>query len=251
MDLSPELFDEIDAYIRNQLSPEIRSQFSQRMAENEELRQEVSKQQRLHLGLDVALRRQQAQTDAETTAVRQQFAQVRFDRQQQRRQQQRVYVIAASVALLLISSIVLLVNRLNRPATEVAFANYYQPEPRMRSDAPIATDVEAAQNDYYEGRYEKALAEFIKIPDDSLFHSTYYRGLARLALNQTDEASSDFQRARQSPDPITQRRAEWYLSLTLLRANEPQQAIQVLRQIAGNPQQPYREQAAQILRNLQ
>lgn len=251
MDLTPELFDEIDAYIYKRMTPEELTQFSQRMVENNQLRQEVDRQERLHVGLDAALHRQQAKSDAATISIQQQFAQVRFERQQQRQRQRRVYAIAASIALLLISFVVVLINQLNWSSAEVAFASYYQPEPRVRADEAMAADLVAAQNDYYAGQYERALTRLNATPDDSLYRVTYYRGLTQLALNQTENAELNLQKARKSPDPIIQRRAAWYLSLSILKTDEPQRAIPLLRQIANNPRQPYREQAARIISDLQ
>ena len=251
MDLSPELFDEIDAYVRNRMKPEDRDRFRQRIAENGELRQEVALQRKLHAGMDVALNRQQ-EVDTQAASIRQQFAQVRFERHLQRRQRQRTYVIAASIAILLICSIIVLVNQLNKPmVTEVAFNNYYEPETRKRSDILISADLLVAQNDYYTKHYYQALARLKKIPDDSLYRVTYYRGLTQLALDQTTDARSSFQLSRTSVDSVIHYRSEWYLSLTLLRANEPAQALEILRQISKNPRQLYQKEAVLILRDLQ
>lgn len=245
MDLTEDLFNEIDAYLNGRMSKTERQAFQQRMDANAELRQEVDTQEHIHQGLDaVAMQRQLA--TLRTGLVR---------RRQTRRTLQ--YAGALLLAGLLLTGGFYVTQSLLRPVTEQAFLEYYNPEPdtaNSRADddtmATLPPGLPEARADYYAGRYPYALNRLNALPADSLRLVPYYRGLTYLALEQPQNAITALQLATTSANLLTKQKSSWYLALAYLQANDAPRARQLLEPISKTDGHPYQDFAVELLGKL-
>lgn len=237
MDLTPEAYEEIEAYLKNRLPPPERDAFERRLADNEALRREVALQRRLDDGLDAAL-------------LRRRFAVARREQLQYRRRRQRTtYALAAAISVVLLTTVGVLVQSLRPSPAQRAFREFYEPELPFRQDVASAALTDAL-TEYYAGRYDEALRRLSALPDDLSGQVPYYRGLSLLALNRPAEAESHLRQARQGSDPVIRRRADWYLALTYLRADDTTRAAPQFRRIAADTLHPFHDRATDLLRQL-
>lgn len=163
------------------------------------------------------------------------------------RRQRLVWPIIA--ALLLVGG----VYWLTRPShTEQIYVTYYQPEPVARGETICAPDLMPGLQTYRAGQYEKALNQFMDLPASQPCVS-YYVGLAQLALNQPTLAIRAFESTLKpgiTPPPLIRQKAEWYLALAYLKADQPNEAQQQLSLVAQQPDQPFRTVARKVLADL-
>ncbi len=162
--------------------------------------------------------------------------------------------------LVLVSSVVVLAGILigagywlTRPTlAEQTFLTFYRPEPVARGGADCGTALLPGIQLYRTQQYEPALQQFTALSASQPCVS-YYVGLTQLATDQPEQAvyslESALKPAITSP-PLIRQKAEWYLAMAYLKANQPAEAKSQLIRIAQQPDQPFRNVAQQALADL-
>ncbi|MBO0949633.1 tetratricopeptide repeat protein [Fibrella forsythiae] len=238
MDLSNDLFNEIDAYLNKRMSPTERQVFMERMNQDAELRQEVDIQQQIQDGLDAVV-------------MQRQLAAMRTGIGRQQRLRRTVRYASAFVLLCLAFTGGFFWYQSTQTLTpEQAFMAYYEPEPNAREDAVQPAGLAAARAEYYAEHYPEALRLLTSIPPDSLGLVSYYRGITLLAMSRPNDAIPALSSVSQSPDLSLRQRADWYIALAYLKTGDTTKARQTLQVISDNNTHPYREWATDVLEKL-
>ncbi len=249
MELSEDLFEQLEAYLDGTLPAAEREAFEARLTTDEALRQELATQRAMRRALSVrgfqhqlqqARRRQEGtgsgiQTQRAGRVIRPRWGLPAW----------QTYAVAASVAVVLLAGVWVWTGGFRSPA-ERAFDEFYQPEAQSRGGCPQELPAFAR---YVERNYEAALLQASAQTDDSTRCLTYFQGLTYLALKRPSEAIARLTEATRSPERLIRIRAEWYLVMAYLQAGQPDTAKQVLLRIATTPdlENPYRAPARRMM----
>jgi len=237
MDMTEDLFNEIDAWLTNRMTPAEEAAFRERMQQNAELRQEVETQRQINQGLEaVAMKRRLA-------TMRRGIGRQRMVRRAARS------VVAVMLAGFLFTGGFDLYHYTKLMDTAS------QPETPERDDAVLPSGLQPALDAYYAGRedirkYENAQRLLAPLPTDSLRLVPFYRGLTKLALKRPNDALIDLGKAQQSPNRITRQKADWYKAMAYLQANKFGKARQLLKTIQDDKEHPYHTSASDMLDKL-
>lgn len=153
------------------------------------------------------------------------------------------YAIAASITLLLVAGF-LYKSDVFTSRSQRAFNTYYQAETYARGGCP--QDLPFFKQ-YADGKYKEALEQAKSTSGDSIFCVTYFQGLCYLAQDESTVAIPLFTKATESENNEIKNKAQWYLAMAYLEANEAKKAEELLRQIANNSDNPYSTPAGQII----
>lgn len=261
MKLSIEQYELIEAYLSKQLSATDQAEFEQEMRRDEALAQEIRTQQELRMGLRALAIEQRLKTAQHrhnqskkakvislTPTVK--TRKIVFTR----------WLAAASVVLVLsVSVYVFQLQNVSRPI-ETAFIENYQPDLSDNISKSLPTkfnslnrkQLEEGIKSYRIGDYPKAISILQTLAADNSTQTlrNYYLGVSYLAKNEPDQAIKCLAVANQSADPSLRHKAAWYLALAHLKKNDRPQMKASLQRIATNGQSPYQHKAKKLLKIL-
>jgi len=145
----------------------------------------------------------------------------------------------------------------NNYSNEALVASYFQPF--EASSANRGTDKISA-NQFYtgldafqQGDYPEAIEQFNAVPDTSKFfaQSRYHLGHSYLASGNFEKAITAFEAAAATEDISVQDNAEWDAIRAMLLADSSTERLQrSLEAIIANPNHSYREEAADLQKQL-
>ncbi|MBO0933821.1 tetratricopeptide repeat protein [Fibrella aquatilis] len=133
--------------------------------------------------------------------------------------------------------------------TRSLYTTFYRPETAMRGHDDCAITHAAVLAQYRQGHYQAALDLLPRVPAADAC-SFYYQGLCLLALDEPKKATVALQAAKQQRNGTLRQRAEWYLALAYLQANDAPHAQHELKQILDQSGHPFGPVAGQVLGQL-
>jgi anti-sigma factor RsiW len=243
-------YENIERYLRGELSDAERRAFEAAMAQEEALQKEVA----LHRELEDTFGDPEYQqllgvlkeVDAGTASPAEKGKKVRLLRSR------RWWMgIAATLLLLVAVTAVLLLRSDRTPSTDELFAQHFSPYPVDAFRTGEGQPPEALRA-YQAGRYAEAARLIEALPADSVTTlMTFYRGVALLADGQPTEAAPVFEKLlEENALPILVQPSQWYLALAYLEEGAVEKARQRLEGIAEDEHHYRREEAMELLGKL-
>ncbi len=141
-------------------------------------------------------------------------------------------VAASTIAVILTAGWFLF---LKKAPNEKLFASYFRPDPGLPTtmSSSDAYEFEKAMIDYKNGDYQKAIDSWkSQAKNDTL---TYFIGLANQSLNNNKEAINLLTQVANDPNKPFYKDACWYLGLALLKEKDFSKAISYIEK-SENPQ---------------
>jgi hypothetical protein len=240
----PETSDYIEEYLNHKLSKEEREQFDEKLKSDEDFANEVEEHALLLNSFD--------EIQARKLLIR--FGNIERELEGGKEKQFGFPVYlkwAATVSILAVLALVLYLYTYN--SNKDLFLTYYTPYPNVES--PISrsdTGGEAIWRLYENGDYKAAYEHFeqtIALNEADL-SSRFYLGICALELNKLTVAEEAFARVVADKDGNYTEQAKWYLTLTYLKADKKEKAIQGLVEIV-NDSSSYSERAEALLNELE
>lgn len=162
------------------------------------------------------------------------------------------YPLAASILLLIALSLWQIFFLKKSPA-ELYLAYYtpYLSDNLTRSAEQSKDNIEVAYLLYQEGDYESSFEILQSYFNESFDNQTahYYMGLNAMELKMYNVALEEFKLVEQDPSTPFALHARWYIAMTFLQLNRPDEARQYLISLA-QAESIYSEKAASILKKL-
>lgn len=243
-----DLFYELEAYTERRMPLSERAAFDQRLRSDADLQTALREYQLFRHSLDAIALKQQLNNLHD-----------RLDQQGKLGPSPLVFtpgrwsyptwmMAAASVVLVLIAS-VLYVMYQQPTLSEQTFMAFYHPEPTARGSDDCGPALTPGLQAYRATDYTGALRTFTRLPaDQPCVH--YYRGITQLAMGESDEAILNLKTARQTATGLIRQKADWYLALAYLRANQPDAARPLLDTLANAPGHPFSMVAQQAMNRM-
>jgi tetratricopeptide (TPR) repeat protein len=237
--------DLIEAYLRGTLDGQALAAFQKRRQDDPEFDREVS---------DYSQIINQIQTTHEHNFMNKLK---RWDSEIENRQEakvvplRRIFSIAASVLLLALVGVYLFRN--SQPDRTQLFQDYFQPYENVISERSGKDDNQQRGMELYDQKkYNEAIIQLkLAVSEDSDNPSLKcYLGIAYLAGGHTQEAKTIFESMIHDDHPLFREVAEWNLALTYLKLENDTLLKKTLEGIVHQNEHQYREQAADLLRQL-
>jgi tetratricopeptide (TPR) repeat protein len=163
---------------------------------------------------------------------------------------------AAMVAGLMMIGTLLTLSLQNKSAEEL-FAGYYKPiviETSARNASVQENEIllQKAEELYNSNNYSAAADCFRKFLENNprRMDAHLYMGLSEMGNENYPSANSEFKTVLEGKANLFQDKARWYLSLSLLKTNDSDEAKLQLEAIANSDKSIYRKEARKILRKL-
>ncbi|GAB4427217.1 MAG: hypothetical protein OHK0039_45470 [Bacteroidia bacterium] len=247
-ELSEDLQDLLDKYLRGELGPDEQAQW-----------QAVSGQPAVQAALAFHQDLMQALRPAGREALRTELA--ALDREDappaaRIRHLRPALWAAALAAAVVILLAVWLGRRGQTPGSAALFATHFTPYPNTlaripRDEADLRSPIELAMYAYERGDYARAREVLEGMATAATRRDLrFYLGVSALASGDTLAARLALAPLRDTPDQPFGPEAAWYLALTRLRADQPDQARDLLRSIAATADHPYQASAQALLNAL-
>lgn len=237
--------DNIEAYLRNTLSPQDRKDFESALAADESLRKEVEQYRTglaaVELLVEADLRKKMKnweQEDQNTGGGR--ITGFRFRR----------LAIAATLLLLLAAAWWVLNPLAKRTPSELA-AHYFIPDDSgLRGDA-APDSLQQIIHIFEQGNCDAALQmlSVIQISDAARPQMDFYKGQCLYQQNDTEGAIAAFAKAA-SPESAWRDLAEWDLLITYLRAGQQGRFNALLNKILKDQQHTYHNKAEALKKEI-
>ncbi|MFK7921217.1 MAG: hypothetical protein AB8H47_04635 [Bacteroidia bacterium] len=245
--------EQIDAYLRKQLSPEAQLAFEQALEDDASLADALKQ----HLEALVAIRQKGFQSEiAETESETKDEAFVENVAKTRRLTPLRIFLVAASITLVAMLSWWVMTASQN-DAEKLFAAHFYAPAASdlLRGGAQTPADslptplVEGLQA-YQKGAYSEAIVDFSAVPKDQLTafersHLNLLSGISYLVGAEYDSAQLYFQTADMHVEA-----ADWYLALSYFRAKDFKTARELLSKIANDNTHEFQLLAQKLLADL-
>lgn len=257
MDNKPEYVDEIDAWLRGELTKQSSEEFHKSMEENDELKKEAGLFQDIVVGLRAY--------DEET--LRKRFKNLGRLQDEQKRKQLKLYTFSAiaAIVVLLISVGIFIKSNVSRSVlnqeqtAEVLFHKYFQAYP-VSSDNMLRGSAAAKKTDnasadamrYYDvENYKEASKKFALalIQNPSAANDIFYLGISQLATNQTEPAIHSFLKLESLNQPLYADHVKWYLALGYLKENKKDKVRHYLKQLIDS-QSTYSGPASELMHEM-
>lgn len=249
MQRTPELFEKIEGYLAGTLSSDLIQAFEKEMAASIWLQEEVEKHRMLHNTLK----------DQDTLAFRNKIQQISATAKgdlspevppSAKKKTAAFYLkIAASVIVIVGLGTFLWHMAQTKRQTQNLYAAYYSSFPV--EDAVRGTtgaSVEQIVKSYARGSYDSVVMALEKHPDlNQKQPLPLYLGNSYLQTDQEEKAIHQFKDVSSTGKYFEA--AQWYLSLTYLKINNPKKAITLLQEIVTY-KGTYGNKAAQLLKAL-
>ncbi|WP_411032367.1 tetratricopeptide repeat protein [Spongiimicrobium sp. 3-5] len=239
MNRSQELFEEIERYLKGELSPEAKEAFEERMSKNEELSQEVA----LHMSVHNEI----------GNAKELQFRNLlyRIGQEQNINSKRRVFPwrIVASLALLVGASVYFYFQNQDIGGNQL-FEEYYTPYPvEDRLRGADLTRRDSVMQLYKVGKFQNAVEDLKFLheqnPEDA--DLLLYYGNCLMNLNKEDDAIALFKGVTVKSGGYENSR--WYLALSLLKKGNSKAAAKELQQLIDY-NGIHKQQAEKLLQKL-
>ncbi|WP_062054499.1 tetratricopeptide repeat protein [Aquimarina longa] len=244
MQRTPEIFEKIEQYLTNRLSPEDLIAFKKEIHTNPQLQEEIEKHRVLHKILE----------DQDTLIFKEKLAQISSTIKQQDTTSQKkstffsFWKIAASIAILIGIGISLWYTSNTINQTQGLYKAYYVPFPSEDTIRGEITEEQGILKNYTKGAYEAVITTLEKHPNlMNQQRLRLYLGNSYLNTNQEEKAIKQFIAIR-NKDRYYEI-AQWYLSLTYLKMNDSKKTKTLLKNII-NYDGVYKDKASQLLKAL-
>lgn len=233
-DIDKELFERIEAYIRDRMDADTRVAFEKEMRSDESLNREVMLQRRLMASVEVFAFNENEAGKQPATAI------------PVRRIGPRLSYVAAAAAVVLI---VLLIwfNRTSKPSIESLYADHFTADaglPVVMSSVDENYAFYDGMVSYKEGDYSGAISRWREI-DNTSDTLSYYIGVAYLNSNNAAASIEYLSPVAENGGSAWQQKAIWYLALAHLKENNTTAAIDLLNRL-----QDY-EQAKRLKKDIE
>ena len=227
----------IERYLAEELSGQEEESFQKKMSQSIEFKQEFLLQQQMLFAL-------KQEEDRVLKAELKEYA-MSTDLWKKKTSSSKIYYyIAASVSLLIIAFYFL------QPSSASLYEAYYTPLPEIpnvRGDQRQDQLFKAMQQ-YSIGNYEQALQLFKSVNyTDRKGEVDLYVGNCLLILNQPEEAIQTLKQVTELADDQIKSKANWYLALAYLKANNLPMAEEILTEISQREDDMYQQAAGEIL----
>ena len=120
-----------------------------------------------------------------------------------------------------------------------------------RGDSVDLSGLAEVMSNYNNEKYDAALGDFNEYlsanPDDHRI--TFYRGVVRLQLKQTDEAISDLKTVTENYEDL-KGQAEWYLALAYIKSNQADKAVPLLDAIVARDRGEHSKMSKTVLEQI-
>ncbi|SDL49751.1 Tetratricopeptide repeat-containing protein [Catalinimonas alkaloidigena] len=243
--MDPFLFERIDAYLLETMSPEERQRFEDEVRTQPELAEEVALQRKLIQGIETeSVRRLLQELHTRQTAAPVMKA------SPARRTWLTLTAIAASVLLILIGRWAFV--QYASPSSADLYAAYYSPAPGLPTTlgATDNPDFSEGMVAYKLGNYQEARQWWLPLTQQDAANDTlnFYLGVSYLATTQTDSALYYLRRVYDAPKTSYGSSARWYMALGYLQTSEPERARELLQNFREDD--PRREEIVKLLNEL-
>jgi tetratricopeptide (TPR) repeat protein len=237
--------DLIEAYLRGTLDGQALAAFQKRRQDDPEFDREV---------IDYSQIINQIRTTHEKNFI---TKVKRWDSEIENRQEAKViplrtiFSIAASVLLVALVGVYLLRN--SQPDHEQLFQEYFQPYENVISERSGKNDSQQRGMELYDlKKYDEAIIQLKRavIEDSDNPAIKCYLGIAYLAAGHLQEAKTLFETMVHVDNQLFRQVAEWNLALTYLNLDNEALLKKTLEGIVHQNDHQYREQAADLLRQL-
>ncbi|MGA0559288.1 hypothetical protein ACO2Q8_21695 [Larkinella sp. VNQ87] len=110
-----------------------------------------------------------------------------------------------------------------------------------------------ALKNYKARNYDEAIEKLKVLPADrqTIHYKNYLLGLSYLANDQSTEAIPLLAKARETPSPVLQQKAEWFLALAYVKNRQKEQALPILTRISTDQAHPFHSLAQRVLNKIQ
>lgn len=241
MDDKTHTFEQIAAYLADELDQETRQAFEQQMETDASLTEAVNQQRTTHQAVDLYA---QLQTKARVEALHQQL------KERQASPYRSWLAIAASVALLIVAGLTYWYN-LNQYSTETLVADQLSAYPDRITTMSSTSDeqVAVAMAAYNTGNFAEAADLFAALPAEANPQDLLqlYQGIALLYTDRPQQALERLQHL--APDSPYQEAARWYQALALLALDREMEVRTLLQEIVAEGAYPS-DQAEELLKDL-
>lgn len=223
--ISPEAFEEIERYLRMQMTADERKAFEQKLTADATLQDRVKQVQLILTGIqEVSLRARLPHFHAELQAPTDKGVQTGRTITLKR------WLAAASILLVLAVCGWLLFGK--KGQSEKLYAAYFRPDPGLIS-AMSTTDnyvFDKAMIDYKTGNYTAAITAWEGLQKNDPLNDTlnYFIGAAYLANQDSKEALPYLQRVVQSGKSFLVKDANWYAGLAMIKEHHLKEAVPLI-----------------------
>lgn len=246
--------EEIDQYLRDELSEDERLSFESELSNNPDLAAEL----KLHAEIDSAI----SETDilnlrAKLGVINKEITREKGTERSfvARFPNMRVAIGTVAASLILIISVAGLISKHKSVSEAELYTQYYKPYEAagiFRSGNEDMDDkVSLALNEFNSENYQSALTIFNQIlsVDQDNAVGYFYSGMAYQETNQYNEAVESYQKVAELKNNLFVEQAEWYTGLCYLRMEDKKKAYDKFKKIAESKGY-YSEQASAILRKI-
>ncbi len=134
-------------------------------------------------------------------------------------------------------------------------AEYFQPYPNelfpIEMGETSQDDAVLAMRSYERGDFDAAIGRLRRLePGAWNLDLQFYEGVALLALHRPEEALSALNGIAANPAARYREASSWYLALAYLELGETGRSLDLLEDIAIQPEHPYREEARELMERL-
>lgn len=235
-------FDQINAYISGEMTPEERSDFENQMVQNPQLKNDVEKEKLLVEGIFASgLRQEMKQLQQERGKEKPEAKVIQLG-------QWRQWAVAASIAALL--GVFMWQYNSNLTETSVHFADIYHADPGL----PVTMGNESSNRfneamvSYKDGAWEDARQTFEQLcQSDEIQLACYYVAMANIQNDNFVAAEDQLQKVlNKTSDDELRQKTEWHLAYVQYKL-ENHRYTGLIRQIASDAAHLYHEEAMKLL----
>ena len=237
--------DNLDAYLRKELSSEEQQKLEKEIAENEELAQELKRQEMVLEHIELIEDRRMAE---QVKAIH--LQEMKRRRQGGRIRSIRQWAAAAAVVLLLSIAGWWLWPTSNSP--EQLFAQHYEAYDLTFGNRSEGDPLVLAGSSYLANDYEAAAVAFESILQDDPTQSKarFALGICHMELKQWGNAVQSFEQLVKGQDALYADNARWYWALALLKLDRAEEAASQLEILSTTNGARFQEQAIQLLKAI-
>lgn len=135
--------------------------------------------------------------------------------------------------------------------SQTLFAEFYKPYPNVVNPIQMGTKTEIVSpyHLYEEGKYRDAIASF-EAQSDLTESTQFYKGLSYFYNGDIDLAKSIMTEITQNQSHRYYQSSEWYLSGILLKENQREKALRLLKKMSSDDQHPYSTKANNLMNKV-
>jgi hypothetical protein len=262
MKLTEAQYELIEAYLGDELSASDKASFEEEINTDDELRQEVNRQQAIRLGLralgiERALEQARDQYKATTPATATKPEPQTIVRPLGN---WRYWAVAASVLLILGIGYLAYQQTASRQI-DLAYAETLRSDTNDEllksfpsgnvSSGTRAQFLQALAN-YKAGKYEDVISQLRTLSTDkqTVHYKAYFLGLSYLANKQPTEAIPLLIQAQSTPLVKLRQKADWFLALAYVKNDQKEKALPMLTRISNDKANPFHPLALRVLQKI-